>query len=38
MSRPLVPVGSAPEEFAGFVRRDIVLQVSVVKKIGLEPE
>jgi tripartite-type tricarboxylate transporter receptor subunit TctC len=34
----LFPVGSAPEEFAEFVKRDIDLQVSIVKKIGLEPE
>lgn len=34
----LFPVGSSPEEFADFVRKDIALQASVMKRIGLEPE
>ena len=34
----LVPVGSSPEEFADFVRKEIALQASVMKKIGIEPE
>jgi tripartite-type tricarboxylate transporter receptor subunit TctC len=32
------PVGSSPEEFADFIRKDIALQASIMKKIGLEPE
>ena len=34
----LFPVGSAPEEFADFIRKDIALQASVMKRIGIEPE
>ncbi len=34
----LIPVGSPPEEFAEFIRKDIALQASIVQKIGLEPE
>ena len=34
----LFPVGSAPEEFAEFIRKDIALQADIMKKIGLEPE
>jgi tripartite-type tricarboxylate transporter receptor subunit TctC len=34
----LVPVGSAPEEFAEFIKKDLVVQANIVKKIGLEPE
>lgn len=34
----LVPVGSSPEEFAEFIKKDIVVQATIVKKIGLEPE
>ncbi len=34
----LFRVGSSPEEFAEFIRKDIALQASIVKTIGLEPE
>ncbi len=34
----LFPVGSAPEEFAAFIRKDIGFQASIMKTIGLEPE
>jgi len=34
----LFPVGSSPDEFAEFIRKDIELQASIVKRIGLEPE
>ncbi len=32
------PVGNSPEEFADFVRKDIVLQASIAKKIGIQPQ
>lgn len=34
----LFPVGSSPQEFAEFIRKDIALQASIMKRIGLEPE
>ena len=34
----LVPIGSSPEEFADFIRKDVVKQAEIVKKIGLEPQ
>ena len=34
----LIPVGSSPEEFADFLRKDVVKQADVVRKIGLEPQ
>ncbi len=34
----LLPVGSSPEEFADFIKKDIVKQAAVVKLIGLEPQ
>jgi tripartite-type tricarboxylate transporter receptor subunit TctC len=34
----LIPVGSTPEEFAEFIKKDLVVQADIVKKIGLEPE
>ena len=34
----LIPVGSTPEEFAEFIRKDLVVQANIVKIIGLEPE
>jgi tripartite-type tricarboxylate transporter receptor subunit TctC len=34
----LFPLGSSPEEFAEFVRKEIALQASIMKKIGIEPE
>jgi len=32
------PVGSSPEEFAGFLRNDIARQASIAKKIGIQPQ
>ena len=34
----LRPVGSSPEEFADFIRKDIVRQAAIVKLIGLDPQ
>lgn len=34
----LIPVGSSPEEFADFIKKDIAKQAAVVKLIGLEPQ
>ncbi len=34
----LVPVGSTPEEFAEFLRKDVARQADVARKIGLEPQ
>jgi tripartite-type tricarboxylate transporter receptor subunit TctC len=34
----LIAVGSSPEEFAAFVRRDVARQSEVVKRIGLQPQ
>ncbi len=34
----LIPIGSSPEEFADFIRKDIVKQVAIVKRIGLLPQ
>lgn len=34
----LVPIGSSPEEFAEFLKKDVVKQAEIVKKIGLEPQ
>ena len=34
----LIPVGSSPEEFAEFVRKDIARQARIAKKIGLQPQ
>jgi len=34
----LTPVGSSPEEFAEFVKKDIAAQAVIAKKIGLEAE
>jgi tripartite-type tricarboxylate transporter receptor subunit TctC len=34
----LVPVGSTPEQFAEFIKKDLVVQANIVKLIGLEPE
>lgn len=34
----LVPVGSSPEDFAAFIKKDIVVQANIVKQIGLDPE
>jgi tripartite-type tricarboxylate transporter receptor subunit TctC len=33
-----VPVGSTPEEFSEFIRKDLLVQANIVKLIGLEPE
>jgi tripartite-type tricarboxylate transporter receptor subunit TctC len=34
----LIPVGSSPEEFAEFLRKDFVHQANIVKQIGLVPQ
>ncbi len=34
----LIPVGSTPEEFAEFLKKDVIRQADVIKKIGLEPQ
>lgn len=34
----LVPVGNSPEEFAAFIRKDILLQADIAKRIGLQPQ
>jgi len=33
----LFPVGNSPEEFAEFLKKDIALQASIAKRIGIEP-
>jgi tripartite-type tricarboxylate transporter receptor subunit TctC len=34
----LIPIGSTPEEFAEFLKKDVVKQAEIVKKIGLQPQ
>ena len=34
----LIPVGSSPEAFADFIRKDIALQAVIAKKIGITPK
>lgn len=34
----LIPVGSSPEEFAEFIRKDIVHHANVAKKVGIQPQ
>ncbi len=34
----LIPVGSSPEEFAEFLRKDVARQAEIVKRIGLQPQ
>jgi tripartite-type tricarboxylate transporter receptor subunit TctC len=34
----LVPVGSSPEEFSAFLRKDVVRYAIIAKKIGLQPQ
>ena len=34
----LIPIGSSPEEFAEFIRKDILRQAAIVKQIGLQPQ
>jgi tripartite-type tricarboxylate transporter receptor subunit TctC len=34
----LIPIGSSPEEFAEFVKKDVVKQADIIKRIGLEPQ
>jgi tripartite-type tricarboxylate transporter receptor subunit TctC len=34
----LIPIGSSPEEFSDFLKKDVVKQADVIKKIGLEPQ
>jgi tripartite-type tricarboxylate transporter receptor subunit TctC len=34
----LIPVGNTPEEFAEFLRKDVIKQAEIVKHIGLQPQ
>jgi tripartite-type tricarboxylate transporter receptor subunit TctC len=34
----LLAVGSSPEEFADFIRKDVVRQAEIVRKIGVQPQ
>jgi tripartite-type tricarboxylate transporter receptor subunit TctC len=34
----LIPTGTSPEEFADFLRKDVVRQAEIVKQIGLTPQ
>ena len=34
----LHPIGSSPEEFADFIKKDIVRQAEIVRMIGFEPQ
>ena len=34
----LIPVGNSPEEFADFLAKDIALQASIAKRIGIQPQ
>ncbi|HSQ04863.1 MAG TPA: tripartite tricarboxylate transporter substrate-binding protein, partial [Burkholderiales bacterium] len=34
----LFPAGTSPEDFAAFVRKELALQASIMKKVGIEPE
>ena len=34
----LIPTGTSPEEFDEFIRKDIVRQAGIVKRIGLQPQ
>ena len=34
----LIAIGSSPDEFANFLRKDVVRQAEVVKRIGLQPQ
>jgi len=34
----LVPIGSTPEEFSDFLKKDVVKQADIIRKIGLEPQ
>lgn len=34
----LIPTGTSPEEFAEFIRKDVVKQAAIVKRIGLQPQ
>jgi tripartite-type tricarboxylate transporter receptor subunit TctC len=34
----IIPVGSSPEEFAGFLVKDIAHQANIAKQIGLKPQ
>jgi tripartite-type tricarboxylate transporter receptor subunit TctC len=32
------PVGNSPEEFSEFIRKDIALQASISKTVGIQPQ
>ena len=34
----LIPIGSSPEEFGEFLKKDVARQAQIVKQIGLEPQ
>ena len=34
----LIAIGSSPDEFADFLRKDVIQQAEVVKRIGLQPQ
>ncbi len=34
----LIPIGSSPEEFADFIKKDVARQAEIVRKIGFEPQ
>ncbi|MEK7875492.1 MAG: tripartite tricarboxylate transporter substrate binding protein [Pseudomonadota bacterium] len=34
----LAPVGNTPEQFAEFIKKDIALQATIAKKIGIQPQ
>ncbi len=38
MDNGLVPIGSSPEEFADFLRKDIARQAGIAKQIGIQPQ
>ncbi len=38
VANALIPVGSSPEEFAEFIKKDIARQASIAKKIGIQPQ
>lgn len=34
----LVPVGNSPEDFAEYLKKDVALQASIAKRIGIQPQ
>jgi len=33
-----VPIGSSPDEFAQFIKKDLVHQAEIAKQIGIKPQ